>query len=190
MKTRNLLLVLVCLAVVAFGAAQLFAQVIESSTNVPLAIPDNLPAGVNSTLNFSVNGTISDANLSVDVAHTWNDDVELRLTSPSIAAQLLWLDCGGSSDNTVVTIDQDAAGLSTCPSTGSGAGTFQPTNGTAVPSAATGNMNAFDGSLSGGVWTLNVVDDSAICTGTLQAWSLSLNGTPPLPVELMSFEIN
>ncbi len=131
--------------------------VTESSTNVPLAIPDN--GNVNSTLNFSVAGTITDANLTVDIAHTWNDDIELRLTSPSVAVQLLWLDCGGSGDNTQVTIDQDAAALSTCPNAGPITGTFLPTNGTAVVSAATGNMDAFNGSASAGVWTLNVTDD-------------------------------
>ena len=41
MKTRNLLLAVIALSVVAFGAAQLYAAVTESSTNVPLAIPDN-----------------------------------------------------------------------------------------------------------------------------------------------------
>ena len=50
-------------------------------------------------------------------------------------------------------------------------------------------MNAFDGSSSGGVWTLTVWDDSSICTGTLNSWSLTLDGAPPLPVELVSFEI-
>ena len=40
MKTRNLLLAVLCFAIVAFGAAQLYAAVTESSTNVPLAIPD------------------------------------------------------------------------------------------------------------------------------------------------------
>jgi subtilisin-like proprotein convertase family protein len=187
MKNRNLLLAVLCLTVVAFGAAQLFAAVTESSTNVPLAIPDN--SSVNSTLNFSVNGTITDANLTVAITHTWNDDIELRLSSPSIAAQVLLNDCGGSGDNTNVTIDQDAAALSTCPTT-TITGTILPTSGTAAPAPATGSMNAFDGSASGGVWTLNVADDSSICTGTLTAWSLTLDGAPPLPVELMSFDVN
>ena len=129
MKTRNLFIAVLAIIVVAFGAAQLFAAVTESSTNVPLAIPD--PGNVNSTLNFSVNGTITDANLTVDIAHTWNDDIELRLTSPSIAQQLLWQDCGGSGDNTQVTIDNDAAALSTCPTTGPITGILLPTNGTA-----------------------------------------------------------
>lgn len=187
MRNRSIVGPVVCAVLVGFGALQLFAAVTESSTNVPLAIPDN--GNVNSTLNFSVNGTITDANLTVDIAHTWNDDIELRLTSPSIAAQLLWLDCGGSGDNIQVTIDQDAAALSTCPTT-TVTGTVLPTNGTgAAPAAASGTMNAFDGSSSGGTWTLNVTDDSSICTGTLNSWSLTLDGAPPLPVELMSFEI-
>lgn len=188
MRNRSVVAPIVCALLVGLGALQLYAAVTESSTNVPLAIPD--AGNVNSTLNFSVNGTISDANLTVDIAHTWNDDIELRLTSPSIAAQVLWLDCGGSGDNTAVTIDQDAAALSTCPTTGPISGSVRPTDGTtATPVATSGTLDAFDGSSSGGVWTLNVTDDSTICTGTLNSWSLTLDGSPPLPVELMSFEI-
>ncbi|MBK8596382.1 MAG: proprotein convertase P-domain-containing protein [Holophagales bacterium] len=188
MKKQRLSVLMACCALVAFGAFRVLAVVTESSTNVPLAIPDN--GNVDSTLTFSVNGTISDANLTVDIAHTWNDDIELRLSSPSVAAQLLWQDCGGSGDNLSATIDQDAAGISPCPTAGPITGSFQPTDGTAASVAASGSMNAFDGSLSGGVWTLNVVDDSSICTGTLNAWSLTLDGAPPLPVELLNLEIS
>ena len=189
MKTRNLVLALLAFAVVAFGAAQLYAAVTESSTNVPLAITDN--GAINSTLNFSVNGTITDANLTVNITHTWDSDIALTLASPSIAAQALWSNCGGSGDNmTNTVIDNDAAGLANCAFAGAPfAGSFQPTAGP-VAAPAAGTMNAFDGSTSGGVWTLNVADDSSICTGTLTAWSLTLDGAPPLPVELMSFEIN
>jgi subtilisin-like proprotein convertase family protein len=187
MRNRSSLSLVACSVLAAFAAAQIFAAVTESSTNVPLAIPD--AGNVNSTLTFSVNGTISDANLTVAVTHTWNDDIELTLSSPTIAAQLLWLDCGGSGDNLSLTIDQDAAALSTCPTTGPISGSFLPTSGATPPVAASGNMDAFNGSASGGVWTLNVADDSSICTGTLTAWSLTLDGAPPLPVELMNFEI-
>jgi serine protease len=177
-----------CSVLVAFGAVQIFAAVTESSTNVPLAIPD--AGAVASTLNFSVNGTITDANLTVAITHTWNDDLDVTLASPSIAAQLLLNDCAGSGDNVSATIDQDAGGLAPCTAGATISGTFQPTSGTgAGPAAATGTMNAFDGSTSGGIWTLNVTDDSAGCTGTLTAWSLTLDGAAPLPVELMSFEI-
>lgn len=188
MKNRKLIVPLLALALVAVGAAQLFAAVTESSTNVPLAIPDN--GNVSSTLNFSVNGTMTDANLTVNITHTWDSDLNLTLTSPSVAAQLIWSNCGGSGDNmTNTVIDNDAAGLANCAFAGAPfTGSFQPTTGP-VAAPASGTMNAFDGTSSGGVWTLNVADDSAICTGTINSWSLTLDGPPPLPVELMNFEI-
>ncbi|HXU33190.1 MAG TPA: proprotein convertase P-domain-containing protein [Thermoanaerobaculia bacterium] len=193
MKNRKLIVPLLALGLVAMGAVQLFAAVTESSTNVPLAIPDN--GNVNSTLNFSVNGTMTDANLTVNITHTWNADLRLTLNSPTVAAQILWQNCGQSGDNlTNTVIDNDAAGLSPCtfaaqPFTGSFQPTFATQGATPNPTAASGSMNSFDGTMSGGVWTLNVADDSSICTGTLNAWSLTLDGPPPLPVELMNFEI-
>lgn len=180
---------------VVFGAVKIYAAVTEPSTNVPLAIPDATattpptPGVASSTLNFSVNGTITDVNLTVGISHTWDDDIELRLSSPSVAAQLLWSDCGGSGDNINATIDQQAGALSTCPTTGI-TGTLLPTDGTAAtPVAASGTLSAFNGTMSGGTWTLAVSDDSNICTGTLNSWSLTIDGPAPLPVELMSFEI-
>ena len=139
MKTRNLLLAVIALSVVAFGAAQLYAAVTESSTNVPLAIPDN--GNGNSTLNFSVNGTITDANLTVNITHTWDSDIALTLASPSIAVQALWSNCGGSGDNMSNTvIDNDAAGLANCAFAGAPfAGSFQPTAGP-VAAPPTGSM--------------------------------------------------
>lgn len=193
MKRRNVVGPFICSALVVLGAMQIHAAVTESSTNVPLAIPD--ASSVNSTLNFSVNGTITDANLTVNIAHAWNADIQLTLTSPSVAAQVVWKNCGGSGDNmTNTVIDNDAAGIAACTAPNAPfAGSFRPTDGVnnagTAPVAAAGSMNAFDGTSSGGVWTLNVADDSAIITGTLNAWSLTLDGSPPLPVELMSFEI-
>ncbi len=112
MRSRSFPGTLAAALLIAFGAAQIYAAVTEPSTNVPQAIPDatnaTTPGIVNSTLNFSVNGTISDVNLTVDISHTWNDDIEIRLASPSVAQQLLWQDCGGSSDNITVTLDQQA----------------------------------------------------------------------------------
>lgn len=193
MKNRSVFVSMLCAALVVLGAVQLIAAVTESSTNVPLAIPDN--GNVNSTLNFSVAGTITDANLTVNVAHTWNADIRLTLNSPTVAAQVLWQNCGQSGDNLTNTVlDQDAAGLSPCtfataPFTGSFRPTFATQGATPNPVAASGSMDAFDTFASNGVWTLNVADDSAICTGTLNAWSLTLDGAPPLPVELMEFDV-
>ena len=108
----------------------------------------------------------------------------MSLASPAIAIQLLVQNCGGSADNfTNTTIDEDAAAMTCAGTTGAPfTGSFQ--------SPAAGTMDAFDGSASGGVWTFTAADDSSIITGTLDSWSLTLDGAPPLPVELMSFEIN
>ncbi len=168
----------------SIGTARLFAAVTQSSTNVPLAIPD--AGNVDSTLNFSVNGTITDANLTFNISHSWNDDIAIRLSSPSVAAQLLLDSCGGSGDNfSNTTFDEDSGNAMTC-----GAGEFAaaPYTGSFVSPGA-GTMDAFDGTSSGGVWTLNVADDSAICSGTLNSWSLTLAGNTPLPVELSRFKI-
>lgn len=194
MKKLNLRFAALVAAIAVIGAVRIYAAITQSSTNVPLAIPDN--GNVNSTLNFTVAGTISDVNLTVDVTHTWDADIQLTLTSPTVAAQVLWHNCGGSGDNLTNTIlDEQAAGLATCAFAGAPfTGSFQPTDGQTntapTPIHATGNLANFNGATSGGTWTLNVADDSSVCTGTLNAWSLTIDGPPPLPVELMKFEAN
>jgi subtilisin-like proprotein convertase family protein len=195
MKKQRLSVLTSCCALVVFGAFRLLAAVTESSTDVPKAIPDN--SNVNSTLNFSVNGTITDANLTVNISHAWDADIQLSLSSPTVAAQILWRNCGSSGDNfTNTVIDDQAASLAPCTSAAGPpfAGSFKPTDGVnnagTSPIAAPGTLAAFNGSLSGGTWTLNVADDSAVITGTLNSWSLTLDGTPPLPVELMKLEIS
>ncbi len=182
LKNRKLFVPLLALGLVALGAVQLFAAVTESSTNVPLAIPDG--GSVNSTLNFSVAGTITDANLTFSISHAWDSDIAISLTGPGAPIQLLVQNCGGSADNfTNTTIDEDA-GAFPC------AGTAGPPFTGSFQSPAAGTMNAFDSTASNGIWTLNAADDSAIITGTLTSWSLTLDGAAPLPVELMSFEVD
>jgi len=132
MKSRNSLLAVLALVVVVFGAAQLYAAVTESSTNVPLAIPD--ASSVNSTLNFSVNGTISDANLTVNISHAWDADLRLTLASPFVAAQIVWVNCGSSGDNmTNTVIDDDAAGLAACTAAAGPPFTGDPPKAPALP---------------------------------------------------------
>lgn len=181
MKTRSAIVSVLCAALVVFGAVQLFAAVTESSTNVPLAIPD--AGSVNSTLNFSVAGTITDANLTFTINHAWDSDIAVSLTGPGAPIQLLVQNCGGSADNfTNTVIDEDAGAFPCAGTTGAPfTGSFQ--------SPAAGTMNAFDSTASNGVWTLTAADDSSIITGTLQSWSLTLDGAAPLPVELMEFDV-
>lgn len=182
MGIRRLAVQGLTIAMVALGAAQLFAAVTESSTDVPKAIPD--VSSTTSTLNFSVNGTITDANLTFSIAHAWDSDIVVSLTGPAAPIQLLVQNCGGSADNfTNTVIDEDAGAFPCAGTTGAPfTGSFQ--------SPAAGTMDAFDTTSSGGTWTLTVADDSTAITGTLNSWSLTLDGAAPLPVELQSFTID
>ena len=175
------------LLAMAVGGATIHAAVTQNSTDVPKFIPDNVLAGVNSTLNFTVVGTVTDANLNIgNLIHTFDGDIEFRLTRPGGAAVRVSSDCGVGSDNFINTVISDQGIAPNCASGGPFTGTFQGApNGVTNPTV----MSAFNGFTSGGVWTLNVADDSGIDTGTLNAWGLTLDGAPPLPVELQKLEI-
>lgn len=171
-----------------FGA-QVYAQVTVTSTNVPLPIPDG--GNVSSTLTFPVSTTngITDVDVQFSITHTWDSDVRVTIAAPSVAAVTIMENCGGSGDNFTSTriSDQGAAGgcaAANAPFTG----TFQARQGAGAlnPTA----LAAFNVSTQqSGTWTLNAADDSAICTGTLTAWSVTVSGPPPLPVELMNFQV-
>lgn len=173
------------------GAARIHAAVTQASADVPKAINDLVT--VTSTLNFTVNGTITDANLLFNIRHTWDGDVGIQLTRPGGAAVLLWNgpagtgSCGGSGDNYTNTVIDNQGAVPNCAAAGAPyTGNFQGApNGTVNATV----MNAFNAATSGGVWTLSVNDDAGLDTGTLLGWSLILDGPPPLPVELMKMEV-
>jgi subtilisin-like proprotein convertase family protein len=197
------------LAVVA-GTVQLYAAVTVNSTNVPLPIPDN--ASTTSTLSvdtttvpggvgFPTPWNLTDVNVTFSVTHTWDDDVRVSVNSTAVATPVvLWANCGGSADNFANTTVDDA-GTALNPATqchvgGAPApftGNFQALQGggpgTQPPTVNATALAAFNGTAGNGTWTLTVADDSAVCTGTLTAWSVTLDGPPPLPVELQNFEI-
>ena len=197
MMRKALALTAAALAVVA-GSVQLYAAVTVNSTNVPLAIPD--PGSVTSTLSvdtttvpggvgFPTPWNMTDVNVSFSITHTWDDDVVVSITSPAVPIVQIMSNCGGSADNFTNTVIDDAGVAANCGFPGAPyTGTFQAMQG-AVPNPNPTALAAFNGTAANGVWTLTVADDSSICTGTLTAWSITVNGPAPLPVELQNFEI-
>jgi subtilisin-like proprotein convertase family protein len=203
MMRKALALTAAALAVVA-GSVQLYAAVTVSSTNVPVAIPDTssttstlsvdtttVPGGVG----FPTPWNMTDVNVSFSITHTWDDDVFVRIASPAVAAVTIMQNCGGSGDNFVNTVIDDAGTAipgANCQTSGAPVpftGSFQALQGTPNPTPNATALAAFNGTAANGTWTLTVADDSAICTGTLTAWSITVDGPPPLPVELQNFEI-
>ncbi len=196
-KSKAMFVVASALALVA-GAASLYATVSVASTNVPVAIPDN--GSTTSTLvvdNTTVPNpgsvappwNITDVNVQFSVTHTWDDDVLIQIASPAVAAVTIMQNCGGSADNFTNTVIDDAGAVANCAFAGAPfTGTFQAMQG-ATPNPNATALAAFNGTDAFGTWTLTAADDSTICTGTLTAWSVTLDGASPLPVELTNFSV-
>lgn len=197
-KMRKALALGAAAMAVVVGTAQLYASVTVSSTNVPVAIPDNgsttstlsvdtttLPGGVGIPTPWNM----TDVNVRFTVTHTWDDDVLISIASPAVAAVTIMQNCGGSADNFTNTVIDDAGAVANCGFAGAPfTGTFQAHQG-AGPAPNPTALAAFNGTAANGTWTLTAADDSAICTGTLTAWSVTLDGPAPLPVELQNFEV-
>ncbi len=178
------------LATGAVGTATTF-----SYTGPVVAIPDNVPAGVNIPLVVSgVVGSISDVNFRLDalagcdatigntnasVTHSFVSDLSFKLTSPAGTTISLIAKRGSGGKNfCTVTLDDDGGfpSVSTIAATGAITGNFAPES----------PLSAFDGQNANGTWTLNVADTAAVDTGTLNRFSLIITGktcvAPPVTV--------
>ena len=141
------------------------------SSDVPVDIPDNTPAGINSTLLVNEAATVNSITVTVNITHTFVGDLTLLLTSPAGTTVVLANEVGGGGDNYINTVfDNDA----TTPITSGSApftGTFQPE----------GDLSAFMGEASGGIWTLNVADNAGADTGAITGWSMEVCTILPQP---------
>ncbi|MFP4844325.1 thrombospondin type 3 repeat-containing protein [Winogradskyella sp. PE311] len=142
---------------------------LNNSVDTPLAIPDNNPLGANSIINIPTTSLITDVNVTVNITHTWANDLILTLVAPD-GTEVILSNRNGSNaaQNYVDTVfDQeatDAIGTSDAPFTG----TFVPD----------GDLSTFYGGFSGGDWTLNVSDNAGFDTGAIDSWILEICGSP------------
>ncbi|MEZ4778776.1 MAG: HYR domain-containing protein [Flavobacteriaceae bacterium] len=117
------------------------------------------------------------SNITIDIVHTWDSDLDISIQSPSGTILDLSSDNGGSGDNYQITVFQDGAPVIT---TGSPPfnGTFQAEGGTFASTFAGENIN--------GNWTLIASDD--VCSfdgGTLNSYCITFEpilviGDPPV----------
>jgi subtilisin-like proprotein convertase family protein len=136
-----------------------------TKTHAPrLAIPDDSPAGVASTIDVTTAGRIKDLDVRIpDIDHQWVGDLRIDITGPDGTTVTLADQPGGPWNNGqdfVNTVFDDEAGAviaAQAPYTGR----FRPQND---------QLSRFDGKQQQGVWTLRVRDLIDIGTGTLGAW--------------------
>lgn len=124
-------------------------------------------------------GQITDVNVKVNVTHPWIADAELYLISPEGKVVHLVGNVGGSGDNFVNTVFDDAAGKSITSGTAPFTGSFRPLQ----------PLSTLNGGIPNGIWTLAAYDNFPTADhGTLNNWEITLTtgkvaiNPPPLAI--------
>lgn len=169
-----------------------------------------------SSIDVAGQGAVTNITVTINgYSHTFPDDVDILLVSPTGATCLLMSDCGGdnaiSSASPINLTFDDAApsGVPDNPPTDPVAtGSYRPTRGTptsgscamplgdfCVPSNFPGpapagpygtTLSVFNGSNPNGTWKLYVIDDSPGDTGNItNGWSLTITAPPPCPGSIL-----
>jgi subtilisin-like proprotein convertase family protein len=136
-----------------------------SSTNIPLAISASGTPTINSTLNIPAGGTIGDVNITMNVSHTWINDLTATLISPAgTQVQLYAQPCTSASILNIVATFDDSGSNVVCGTNPGISGTVKPTQ----------LLSAFNGQTSTGTWTLRIADAFNQDGGALNSWSLNI----------------
>jgi subtilisin-like proprotein convertase family protein len=154
-----------------------------SSTNVPVAISASGTPTINSTLTIANGVSISDINITMNVTHTWINDLTATLISPAgTEVQLVAGPCTNAAINNIIATFDDSGVPVVCGNNPGISGTVQPVQ----------SLGAFNGQNSAGVWTLRIADGFNQDGGSLNSWSLSICSAEPLAVaenQLIDFAI-
>ncbi|WP_071527223.1 S8 family serine peptidase [Nodosilinea nodulosa] len=129
----------------AFAGRQL-GQVVQQQNQTSLAIPDNQPSGVESSVAIAAAGRVTDVQIDVSVDHAFLGDLCLTLTAPSGAAVLIQ----GRTLGGLTELRQTYS-LQTTPV-----------------------LLRLMGESARGTWRLRAVDCAPGATGTLLGWGLTL----------------
>ena len=141
---------------------------IYQATGVPVAVPDNTPAGASTSIVVTDINTVTDVNVRVRITHTYDGDLDLKLTGPNAITIVLSENRGTSGDNFTNTVFDDSAATAI-------ASGVAPFTGSFRPEAA---LSAFNGIPATGTWTLTVVDQANVDVGTIDSFELLLSYPP------------
>ena len=139
-----------------------------TSTDTPLAIPDNNATGITSTINVPDLDQVTDVNVLVNLTHTFDGDLNLSLVAPNGTTVSLAARRGSTGDNFTNTVFDDAATTPIASGTAPFTGSFKPES----------PLSAVNGIPAVGAWKLKVVDAAGGDTGTLLNWTLQVAYQP------------
>lgn len=133
----------------------------ESAQNLNLSINDGTETS--HIINVPDNGEISEVKVTLDVSHTYLDDLVITLTHPNgTAASTLWnRNC--SNENDIIITFEDWANNINCSLTISG-NTYAPAS----------LLDVFNGLDAAGDWELTINDLAEGDNGLLNSWSLDI----------------
>ena len=137
------------------------------SSSPGAAVGSSLPP-TEDTITMAAGSTdvITDINVTVNITHTWDGDMEIVLASPAgTAVTVLASRTLGNDDNLYDTVFDDQATAGITSGTAPFSGSFIPDN----------PLSAFDGEAIDGVWTLTITDIIGGDDGVLNNWALSIN---------------
>ena len=118
-----------------------------------------------SIINMDQNAVITDVNLTLNIEHTWDADLEVKLIAPDgVTEIILFEDIGSNGDNFTNTVLDDDASTVISDGEAPFTGSFSPI----------GSLSDLNGLLSGGDWTLYINDDAIGDGGTLLDWSIQI----------------
>ncbi len=140
--------------------------------NTVVSIGPNAGTVTNSIIAVPNDFTIDDVNVNLNITHTWDADMEIRLISPNNTIILLSDKNGGSGDNYINTTFDDAAATPIASGTPPFTGTFRPDQ----------PLSTYNGMQSIGNWTLRITDVANGDGGNLNNWTLQLCGSGPLGI--------
>ncbi len=160
-----------------------------STFGQPLAIPDDIPAGVTNTVSVSESGIINDVNVTLDISYFFVGALVVDLIHVDSGTTVRLIDRMGSSDNPPfgcfgdslqITLDDEGSGgpiESACQLELGSPPNYRPDS----PLSAFDNLNA------SGEWRIKVADGGLGVEGTLNSWCVSFGvsagGSAPPPAQ-------
>ncbi|MDM3843674.1 MAG: Calx-beta domain-containing protein, partial [Aphanizomenon gracile PMC638.10] len=132
-----------------------------------------------------------------NLSHTWSDDIDVLLVSPTGAKSLLMSDVGGWNGLQNVTLTFDPTATANLSDDGQiTSGSYKPTDfesgdlfNSPAPVGPYGtDFSVFNNTNPNGNWSLYVMDDAGGDSGSIAGgWSLLIGTTPTLPVTTVTF---
>ena len=161
-----------------------------ASADVPKDIPDYDSAGISSTLEVPVSGSIEDLDLVLDnVSHTCVADLHFELRSPAGTTVVLIRSANGEADgilegkgcpdNFIGTVLSDQATVNLVDGIAPYTGPYNVEHTRIDPMP----LSRFNGENVRGTWRLTIMDNGVNDVGSLNAWSLRPRLAPALPCD-------